>query len=690
MIVAVAVLVGLNVAHAPAFRSWEESGLDFLFKIRTDVPEQIPVVVVMVDEKAYEKDFGYYDPLPRRYLARLIDTLKAKGAKTIALDIAFYDKLDQLDARGDTLLRDAMRRARNVVSVSIWHQREDGSIRIQEPDPFFRPALQAVGYANLQISGGGGLASVREVRPVATMSDNTMLLSFSAAAYCQMMDLPAEEFIRDIRENRWQLLPRIPRDAQGNMLINYISAPSEWVKQEDGTWTQMTPSRITTYRSSQLTGDIEWPEDIFKDKLIVVGNGSEFVPDRFITPFFEQTRRNWMYGAEVHANAFLTLLNKSFIDKPGWPVIALCMLLLSITMVMATVRLGFAAEMATLTVLLITVWTGAHILFAGGWWIPAVSLSLVVLLSYFMTSIFQAFTEEHDKKQIKGMFSRYAPPAYVDQLVLDPSKLELGGEEKEISILFSDIEGFTSISETMAPKQLVELLNDYLNAMTQRIFQQGGTLDKYIGDAIVAVFGAPLPQNEHALHACYAALDMQSSLEEFRAKWMAKGMPAIRNRIGVNTGRVVFGNIGSDIRYDYTGIGDAMNLASRLEAANKQYGTYLMISEFTHAQVRERVIVRELDMIVVKGKTKPVKVYELLGRANEPLPENTRHLLARYQEGIDLYHKREWSEAIRRFEQALTYAHTDEPSKLYIHRCKQFIAEPPAPDWDGTYHLTSK
>jgi adenylate cyclase len=288
------------------------------------------------------------------------------------------------------------------------------------------------------------------------------------------------------------------------------------------------------------------------------------------------------------------------------------------------------------------------------------------------------------------MFARYAPPSYVDELSKDPTKLELGGEEKEISILFSDIEGFTTISENLSPKQLIELLNEYLGAMTNAIFHQGGTLDKYIGDAIVAVFGAPLSLENHALKACSAAIEMRKILDRMRGEWIQRGYPSVKARIGLNTGRVVFGNIGSDIRYDYTGIGDAMNLSSRLEGANKQYGTYCMISEFMYEYVKDSVTVRDLDFIIVKGKTKPVKVFELMGLKNETLEENKKQMLENYQKGIEFYRNQQWNEAISSFQKALEFMPGDCPSLLYIKRCQEFIASPPDKDWDGTYHMTSK
>lgn len=692
-IVLLSALLGYLLSQSFSFQNIEHSGIDLLFTTRPKPAEVPETIVVMIDEKSYAEEFGYYDPLPRRYIARLIDTLAAKGAKTIALDIAFYDKLDMLDPNGDSILVKSMKRAGNVIAVSIWYPQEDGTLKNQMPHPFFMSGLKGVGYANLQIYGSGVLSSVRAVRPIQKMGDGEIILSFSALAYCEIMDLQKEKFVEAVENRKWDIVPPIPLDGQGNMIINYVGPPATWIKQPSGEWTQNKEGTINTYRSSKITGEesSQWPEDFLKDKLVIVGNGSEFAVDRFITPFYNNAQNNWMYGAEVHANAFLTLLNKRFLEKSSPTVTFAIALVFCFLMVWATVRFGFMGELGVALLLLVFTWGLGYYLFAEkGIWFPVWSMTIAVIFAYFSTSIYQAFTEEKNKKQIKSMFSRYAPPAYVDALVKDPSKLELGGEEKEISILFSDIEGFTTISESLSPRKLIEMLNDYLNTMTHLIFNQGGSLDKYIGDAIVAVFGAPLPQNEHALHACYAALDMQKALIEFRKRTMEMGLPAVRSRVGINTGNVVFGNIGSDIRYDYTGIGDHMNLASRLEGANKEYGTYIMISEFTYHQVRERVIVRDLDLIVVKGKSKPVKVFELIGRANEPLPEATRKLVEFYQEGIMLYRQQNWNEAIRKFEQALTYSHTDEPSKLYITRCKELISNPPGADWDGSYHMTSK
>jgi len=239
-----------------------------------------------------------------------------------------------------------------------------------------------------------------------------------------------------------------------------------------------------------------------------------------------------------------------------------------------------------------------------------------ITLSYIASIFYQYFTESRQKKLIKSFFNAYVPPALVDQMIANPDSFKLGGERRELTMFFSDIKGFTSISESYKdnPEKLVELLNEYLGAMTDIIFKYGGTLDKYIGDAVVAFWNAPIPVKDHAKQACWAALEMQETLARLREKWKAEGKPPIYSRMGINTGTVIVGNMGSSSRFAYTAMGDAMNLASRLEAANKAFGTSIMISQFTYEQVKDYCLCRELATITVQGKTEPIKVYELVGR----------------------------------------------------------------------------
>jgi len=251
------------------------------------------------------------------------------------------------------------------------------------------------------------------------------------------------------------------------------------------------------------------------------------------------------------------------------------------------------------------------------------------------------------------------------------------------------VAGFSTISEKLTPPQLVSLLNEYLSEMTDIILRYDGTVDKYVGDAIVAFFGAPHPYPDHALKLCLAAIDMKKRLAEMREAWRKEGQMEIKARMGINTGNAVIGNMGSRTRMDYTMMGDSVNLAARLEGANKYYGTYAMISESTYHQVKEHVDARELDTIRVVGKDEPIKVFELLGRKGE-LPDYMTDMLRKYQEGLELFHARDWKGARTAFKAGVKIVQDDGPSNTYIERCSEFIDTPPPKNWDGVYKMKAK
>jgi adenylate cyclase len=236
---------------------------------------------------------------------------------------------------------------------------------------------------------------------------------------------------------------------------------------------------------------------------------------------------------------------------------------------------------------------------------------------------------------------------------------------------------------------LVALLNEFLDEMTRLVLKYEGTLDKYEGDAIMAFWGAPLPQKDHALRTCLAALDMQKRLEVLRIKWAKEGKPALTVRMGINTGIMIVGNMGGKDRFDYTVIGDSVNLASRLEGANKQYKSNIMISDFTYTHVKEKVVVRELDLIQVKGKNEPVKVYELLGTTKMEMTNNKRQSLELYHEGLKLYRARQWEEANAYMQQAYSLDETCYAAQIYSERASLYKLTPPPDDWNGIFVMTS-
>jgi len=278
----------------------------------------------------------------------------------------------------------------------------------------------------------------------------------------------------------------------------------------------------------------------------------------------------------------------------------------------------------------------------------------------------------------------------VHELLSHPEKLTLGGEERFLTVLFSDVASFTSISEKLTPRQLVTLINDYLSNMTEIILKHDGIIDKYEGDAIMAEFGAPVYFEDHAIKACAAALEMQKRLAKLNKKWAKENVPELHARVGINSGNMIVGNMGSHQVFDYTVMGDEVNLASRLEGANKVFNTRIMISESTYNLVKDHFVTRPLDLIRVKGKQKPVKVYELIAHKNEALPYKFKEILPVYLNGISYYNTRQWDRAIECFQYCLKLVPNDGPSREYLQRVQAYKETPPPPDWDGVYTLTSK
>ena len=315
---------------------------------------------------------------------------------------------------------------------------------------------------------------------------------------------------------------------------------------------------------------------------------------------------------------------------------------------------------------------------------------LAVAFSYAASLVYHFVKERNQRFLIRGLFSRYVSPAVVDEIVNNPEKLHLGGERKELTVFFSDIESFTRISEKLEPEILVAILNEYMSMMTELIFENQGTLNKYEGDAIVAFWGAPIPQLDHALRACRTAVAMQEKLAEVRPRWEAEGKPSLKVRIGISTGEMIVGNMGGVGHYDYTVIGDSVNIGARLEGANKQYRSKIIISDTSYAQVAGHVIARELDVLIVAGRTEPIRVYELIGMANGAVATDHLDLVECFTKGLALYRKRQWLPAIEEFERTLRYFPHDYPSELYIERSKLYLDSPPPDDWDGAFALRTK
>jgi adenylate cyclase len=324
----------------------------------------------------------------------------------------------------------------------------------------------------------------------------------------------------------------------------------------------------------------------------------------------------------------------------------------------------------------------------AGLWINLLFPLGAVAVNQSAITLFNYLSEARQKHLIRRAFQYYLHPTIVEQIAQNPQSLKLGGESRELTVLFSDIRSFSTIAELLSPEALVHLLNEYFTSMTRVVFQHNGLLDKYLGDGIMAVFGVPLHDPDHAFRACCSALEMLGELKALQARWASQGLPSLDIGIGINTATMVVGNMGSELRFDYTVMGDGVNLASRLEGANKAYGTHIIVSESTWEQVRDRIATRELDIIRVQGKAEPTRIFEVLGMS--PLAPDRAAMAEAFEVALRAYRAQRWEDAIRTFQQVLAAAPDDPPSQLYVQRCKTFMAALPRPDWDGVYVMPAK
>ncbi len=430
------------------------------------------------------------------------------------------------------------------------------------------------------------------------------------------------------------------------------------------------------------------PAEEMKGKIVLVGTTAAGTWDQRVTPFDDIAP-----GVITHATFVENVLRGELLEKSG-PVFVLelaLMLAMSVGLAWVFARVTSFAALPTL-VFAAAAWGGFALLaLRKANVVLALGMPLAQLLTMFLVATsYRFFSEEREKRRARETFSRFLAPAIVEDVLAKGGAVQLGGDKRVLTVLFSDIRGFTSISEKLDPHVLLELLNEYLTPMTDIIVSDHqGTLDKYIGDAIMAFWGAPQEQPDHALRACRAALSMIERLGVLREGWRERGLPDIDIGIGINTGPMSVGFVGSQDRfYNYTVLGDAVNLASRLEGTNKEYGTRIILGSSTHDEVKDAVVVRELDLVRVKGKREPVHIYELLGIA--PATPALAEFVERFRWGLSAYTAQRWDEAIARFREADELRGGDPTSRKYLERCEAMRREPPGPEWDGVFHMKTK
>ncbi len=462
-------------------------------------------------------------------------------------------------------------------------------------------------------------------------------------------------------------------DYLGRMMINY--------RGPRGTYPYYSLADVVQHKFAPGT---------FKDKIVLVGASATGIGDLRTPPYGGIDYP----GMEVHANVIDNMLNGGFLVRDAHQVVLDLVLI-----VLFGLPLGFALALAAPR----WIWFGLGLLipftalmylaFLHGWWLNFTVPAGTLVANVMSVSLYRALVEEKEKRKVRSAFGHYLSPEVIRRLLVNPDLVE--PRKTEITVMFSDIRGFTTISEKLDAQELALFLNSYLYDMTRIVFDTDGTLDKYIGDAVMAFWGAPFEDGRHPVQACTAAMEMMKRVGELQKKWAAEGKPTLDIGIGLNSGAASVGNMGSALRYGYTALGDTVNLSSRLEGLNKEYGTHIIVNESTYEAAKdEGFLFRELDLIRVKGKLQPVTIYELFGRVSDLETTGTlaeaRAQLADFEEARKLYRDRKWNEARRMFKRILERWAGDGPAQVYHKRCEEYLAEEPLSEWDGVFVMTHK
>ena len=684
------------------FYTYEAKTYDWRIKKKFEPKPTIDdIIIVDIDERANQL-LGKYSQWPRTYHSRLVNFLHQAGAMAIGLDI-LYDK-DVWHPDQDVQFVKTVKQAGNVYTAIYFSPADSDNWRPvmkSEPKGFdaskfyytFPPEVETLfphedrfesGFLEL-LNASRGVGHVNfnadvdgVVRRINLFSDFNHHLYPTLGFKIFMDAIGTDSLHYNLKDSflelyrQGTLLTKIPVDGHGNMLINWAGPFKSF--------------RYISFYDVLKAKERNLPPQIFKGKIVLLGTSLPGLFDLRNAPF-----QRAFPGVEIHANILYTLFTQNFITKMSEN--SSFLLLIIIGIILGVILIFTKPLVSYLTIIFVGiayVIAATIIFFQYNYWIEIIAPLLTIVLAFSFIYVYRYITEEKNKRFIRSAFSHFVTKSVVDELLANPDKIKLGGEKKVCSVLFSDVAGFTTISERLQPEELVQLLNEYLTQMTNIVFKYDGMLDKYEGDAIMAVFGAPIARGNHAYQACTTALEMQERLIGMREAWRKRGKPELKIRIGMNTGPMVVGNMGSESRFDYTVMGDAVNLGARLEPANKIYGTNIMIGDGTYQMAKDLIIARPLDLLRVKGKTEPVQVYELLGLTERGMNDELLRVIELFRKGFEHYLKQNWDGAVNYFQQALTIRPEDNPSKTYIARCEFFKENPPGDAWDGVYSMKTK
>ena len=736
-IIGLAVVLGIfaYIYEVPFLDIIELKTIDLRFTTRGSIPAGPEIVLAVIDEKSLEKEGKWV--WPRSKIAAMVNKLSKAGTKVIGFDVGFLEPDDvkiietindiqnevkkshfqnkafdlfmenlKLESDNDRLLANAIAKSNaRVVLGFFFHMDSAAAQHYDEKDlethlknirgarhKFVRydsktaqkvPLIEAkmpqsnieiisnateyAGYFNMFPDPDG---VVRWIPAVFRLND-TLYAPLSLITASAYLDNPvstevAEHGVEGV--NIGDLF--IPTNERGDILINYRG-------------------REKTFPHISITDILHEnvPGDVLADKIVLVGATAIGIYDLRVTPF-----GTTFPGLEIHANVIDSILQKDFLQKPDWAKIfgVLAILIAGLFLGLVLPRAGAVpGALASLFLFFGYIALCQYLFSAQGLIINLVYPLTVIIIIYVAITAYRYLAEASQKRFIKDAFSTYMAPSVVNQLIQSPEKLVLGGEKRVITAFFSDVQGFTGISEKLTPVELVELLNEFLTEMTDIILAHEGTVDKFEGDAIIAMFGAPNPLINQAEVACRSCIEMQKRLAELRVKWKAEGRPELKMRIGLCTGPAVVGNMGSKSRMDYTMMGDTVNTAARLEGVNKAYECFTLVSESTFSKIGNNIVGREIDSINVVGKEEPITIYELIGFP-EDIDAPLRETLDNYARGLNAYRKQDWNRALVFFNQALAAIPDDGPSKTMLARCRDYKVNPPGKDWNGAHSMLTK
>lgn len=571
------------------------------------------IVIVFLDE-ATMKNLPYRSPVPRDFLYLLNEKLVSAKPVAIGYDIFFKDPTT---ASLDQKLSASFKKG-PVFAVSAGKLDDSGKEFEDTPMDLFLNSLKGVGLSDFPFSASDSIVRNTQFE---FAYDGKPKKTFVSQLYSAATGGNAEALIRDPSRMLSLFGFKFPPYNLDRTRIRFLGPPSKIGSENN---------LFKIYPANFITEGLV-PSDWLKDKVILVGAAYDDGTDAYLTPYYS-SRYHYerMPGVEIHANILNSLLTKQFYFENTKTFLATTLAIVALVASLLFLYGGIFRSIISVI--------GLTIIFAAITMLSFYNFGLIIspipyegsmLLSLGLSLGWRSITEGKQKRFIKSVFAKYVPPAVVDKMIANPKMLTLGGEEREITCLFTDIAGFTTISEKLDPTTLVRFLNEYLDRLTRAIFKYGGTLDKYEGDAIIAFFGAPLGLENHRESALLAAIEMQKESAYISEKWKSVCGREINTRIGINSGKAVVGNMGSDLRFDYTAIGDTMNLASRLEGANKFFDTKILVSASSILNASNDLVSRPVAKLLVKGKTEPIKVYELLGLKSELAPDAIEKFMSR-------------------------------------------------------------